>query len=293
VVSKRIRWVVCALLALAVAGCGNPPAPPPAPAALEEPDEPRESPLWTGEAGHVPVKGVLSQLFPGERGVGDGVVEVELRETRTGRIASPVTLEGARGDIVIPAGAPVIAWTAGYASLDAAGEWSGVKWCTAPVEGGAVCMEPVAKDISECPGPAEGGAVACEKREDDAEARALRARYAEHEAGSQRLPGPAVRQEQPIGPPPEIREEPVAFDSALRRRVVIDAIGAGGVRLRRDLVEDGYVSKGGEGTFTDVPFGRVAGGDEDFGGARVVFSPAPGRPDRVLVIFAPAVADPG
>jgi hypothetical protein len=111
---------IWAMLVLTLASCAaDPPpkpqpprpvaqrvAPPrPAPVQLPLPAEPTP-PLWTGPSGNLEIPGSL-HAFPGERVVGDKLVEHQRAYVRTARLGEDFVVEGT--SIHVPAGSPMFA----------------------------------------------------------------------------------------------------------------------------------------------------------------------------------------
>jgi hypothetical protein len=169
------------------------------------------SAIWEGDAGLIPL--APAQLNAGERRVGDVVLDVVLARSRTGRIASDITLYSERhGDVTIPAETLVVA-NRETSALVGGGQpartlYGGIEWCT----------------VSEAPRFCIAQAPAFERLfARDGEPTLPPIVYTEYSAPA-RLSGRIWR-----GETPSVREERVEFEPTMRKQLIIREIGANGV----------------------------------------------------------------
>lgn len=177
--------------------------------------------LWTGDAGLLPIAPV--QLNAGERRVGDVLLDVELARSRTGRIASDITLHNAQhGEVIVPAETLVVA-NRETSIMVGGGEpartiYGGIEWCTI-AEGPRICITraPAIERLFAREGePAPPPFV-----------------YSEYSAPA-RLSGRSWR-----GDAPSIREERVEFEPTTRRQLIIREITANGVFFALRTIRNG------------------------------------------------------
>jgi hypothetical protein len=181
----------------------------------------QDTSLWSGDAGLLPVS--PAQLNAGDRCVGDVLLDVELARSRTGRIASDITLlSDQHGEVVVPAETLVVA-NRETSIMVGGGQpartiYGGIEWCTV-TEAPRICIaeaRAIERLFARAGEPAPPPFV-----------------YTEYSAPA-RLSGRIWR-----GEAPAIREERVEFEPTTRKQLIIHEITANGVFFTLRTIHNG------------------------------------------------------